>query len=56
VFDKLKQIVLDGGEIFLCENALQSLRSPAHASQRSSRPLHRAFENWWNSSKTAGYM
>jgi len=29
VFDKLKQIVLDGGEIFLCENALQKFEIPS---------------------------
>ncbi len=28
LFDKLKQIVLDGGEIFICENALKKFEIP----------------------------
>lgn len=29
VFDKLKQVVLDGGEILLCENALRKFEIPS---------------------------
>ncbi len=28
LFDKLKQIVLDGGEIYLCENSLRAFEIP----------------------------
>ncbi len=28
LFDKLKQIVLDGGELFLCENSLRAFEIP----------------------------
>ncbi len=28
LFDQLKQIILDGGEIFLCENSLEAFQIP----------------------------